>query len=448
MALRHYKGFERLYGIDRWYRQHFTGTGQFFVLVCVASGVLGFDTFRNLSYQIFCLALAFLLLSVLVSRFHPCRLSCARRLPAMATVGMPVKYSLRVNNVSGSTYSDLFVQERFKDQYPSVEEMRRYKKSEKRRENWFDALVGYPRWTRVLKQKAGAYPPRQTIAVLPPAQSVELSLSMTPVRRGYIRFEGLSIGRPGPTGLFRSVLRVEQGDTLLVLPKRYPVANLNLGGTRHHQQGGVAMSSSVGETGEFHGLREYQTGDPLRRIHWRSWARQGKPMVKTYEDEFFVRHALILDTYAAGTSHKVFEAAVSVAASIAVNVSDQESLLDLMFVEDKAYHFTSGRSVGDVQSMLEILACVQARTGRSVDSLEKLVMQHVAQLSSAVLVFLDWDESRQRLVEKIQAHGIEVRAVLVEQSQQALDVDFDSVTKQSIVRLDADQIEQGLRQLK
>jgi uncharacterized protein (DUF58 family) len=54
-----------------------------------------------------------------------------------------------------------------------------------------------------------------------------------------------------------------------------------------YQQGGVALASNVGQSDEFVALRDYRQGDPLRHIHWRSWARAGKPVVKEFEDEFF-----------------------------------------------------------------------------------------------------------------------------------------------------------------
>jgi uncharacterized protein (DUF58 family) len=57
------------------------------------------------------------------------------------------------------------------------------------------------------------------------------------------------------------------------------------------------MASNIGQSEEFVSLREYRRGDPPRHIHWRSWAKAGKPIVKEFEDEFFVRHALVLDTF-------------------------------------------------------------------------------------------------------------------------------------------------------
>ena len=64
-----------------------------------------------------------------------------------------------------------------------------------------------------------------------------------------------------------------------------------------YQEGGVALAANIGRSEEFVSLREYRHGDPVRHIHWRSWAKTGKPIVKEFEDEFFVRHALVLDTF-------------------------------------------------------------------------------------------------------------------------------------------------------
>src|SRR5204862_6450540 len=106
------------------------------------------------------------------------------------------------------------------------------------------------------------------------------------------------------------------------------------------QHGGVALASAIGESEEFVSLRDYRPGDPLRRIHWRSWAKAGKPVVKDFQDEFFVRHALILDTFTEPDDLAVFEEAVSVAASFACTVDTQESLLDLLFIGPQAFTFT------------------------------------------------------------------------------------------------------------
>ena len=178
--------------------------------------------------------------------------------------------------------------------------------------------------------------------------------------------------------------------SVLILPKRHAMPAFELPGTMKYQPGGVSLASSVGESEEFLALREYRPGDPLRRMHWKSFAKLGKPIVKEYQDEFFVRHALILDTFGGRATGRFFEEAVSVAASLAYTIRNQDSLLDLMFVGPQAYCFTSGRGVGHIEQILEILASVQVCREKTFESLEHLVLAHARGLSGCVCVFLAW----------------------------------------------------------
>src|SRR5437764_919378 len=129
--------------------------------------------------------------------------------------------------------------------------------------------VGHPRWTGLVARTRGA---EVTPTPLPPIAATgetEVSVELTPLRRGHVRFEGLTIARPDPLGLVQALMTIPLPQSLLVLPKRYPVRPIRLLGQRKYQPGGVALASSIGESDEFISLRDYRPGDPLRRIHWR-----------------------------------------------------------------------------------------------------------------------------------------------------------------------------------
>jgi uncharacterized protein (DUF58 family) len=174
------------------------------------------------------------------------------------------------------------------------------------------------------------------------------------------------------------------------------------------------MASHVGQSEDFVSLREYRSGDPVRHIHWRSWAKIGKPVVKEFEDEFFVRHALVLDTFAEPTQAALFEEAISVAASFACVLQTQESLLDLLFVGGQSYCFTAGRGLAHVDQLLEILASVRTCREQTFSELEKLVLNHVELVSGCVCVLLSWDEQRQRFVRQLRACGTEVLVLVIQ----------------------------------
>lgn len=166
------------------------------------------------------------------------------------------------------------------------------------------------------------------------------------------------------------------------------------------------MAGAVGDSEEFVAVRDYRPGDPLRRIHWAGWARAQRPVVKEFQEEFFVRHALVLDTFGGGPESDAFEGAVSIAASFASTVDQRDSLLDLMFVGDRAFTFTAGRGLAHAEQMLEILAGVDLHAAGRFESLEATVLKHCGAVSGCILVLLAWDEPRRRLRERLAARSV------------------------------------------
>ena len=276
-----------------------------------------------------------------------------------------------------------------------------------------------------------------------------MQLEITPLRRGLISFTGVTLARPDPIGLFRSFVKAPARQTLLVLPKRYLLPLMSLPGTQKYQEGGVAMAANIGRSDEFVALRDYRRGDPIRHIHWRSWAKTGKPIVKEFEDEFFTRHALVLDTFTEDPRGAAFEEAVSVAASFACSIQTQQSLLDLLFVGQQAYCFTSGRGLAHEDQMLEVLAAVRAYAGRSFASLEHLVLEHATVVSGCVFVLLAWDEPRRKLVRKLRQLGLPVLVLVVveKDSDEVLTPGPMQDAPENFHVLEAGKIEQGLGRL-
>jgi uncharacterized protein (DUF58 family) len=238
--------------------------------------------------------------------------------------------------------------------------------------------------------------------------------------------------------------------SVLILPKRYALPLIALPGTMKYQQGGVALASNVGQSDEFVALRDYRQGDPLRHIHWRSWARAGKPVVKEFEDEFFVRHALVLDTFTEHANSEAFEEAASVAASFACTIQTQESLLDLLFVGSESYCFTAGRGVAHGEQLLEILASVRPSPRGSFDKLEHLVLKHISKVTGCIFVLLAWDKQRRDLIQKVRTLGVPLLALVVVDAgvdQAPLIRPGDDRPERFFV-LECGKIEQGLAQLR
>jgi hypothetical protein len=114
----------------------------------------------------------------------------------------------------------------------------------------------------------------------------------------------------------------------------------------------------------------------------------------------------VLDTFGASVDTPNFEAAVSVAASFVAAVDTHEALLDLLFVEDRAYRLTAGRGVGQSIELLRVLAAVEPSPRRDFSLLAGHVLARAERLSACVLVLLGMDAERRDLVERLRRRGL------------------------------------------
>jgi uncharacterized protein (DUF58 family) len=405
---------------------------------------MGIDTENTVAYQAFT-PLLFLLVFAMVFSWHfRARFSIRRFLPRFGTAGRPLTYTVLLKNTSSRTQSDLVLFDDLTDPRPRFNEWKAVQLADEKRLRSFRIGKNRRRATplKVASIKSAAIPSVR------PGEETEVKIEVMPLKRGVLSFQSVTLARPDPFGLFRAFCKTQLASNLLVLPKRYPLPDFAMPGATRYQEGGVALASNVGQSEEFVALRDYRRGDPLRHIHWRSWAKAGKPIVKEFEDEFFVRHALVLDTFTSNPRSEAFEEAVSVAASFACTIPVQETLLDLLFVGSKAYCFTAVRGVAHGDQMLEILASVLPCADKPFQTLEHLVFNHVEQLSGCICVLLAWDAPRREFVKKLQSEGVPLLVLVVTEAGESGKIKTDSAHGPERFKvLEVGRIEDGLAAL-
>lgn len=412
-----YRGYRWISGFRYSVVRRFSRAGRFVFFLLVLAAALGADTNQTTAYQAFTFLLALVVVSlawVTCRAFRRDHFSARRQLPRFATAGSPVTYRVTVKNETARRQRNVSLLENLEDPRPSWNEFSAKPGAPARSlAGQLDELFGYTRWRKLIAKRQPAVIGEQLVPDLPPHSEADVRVEFTARRRGRVHFTGMTLARPDPLGLVRNHDRLALPQSLLVLPKRYILPRVELPGTCEYQPLGVALASSVGESDEFIALRDYRPGDPLRQIHWKSVAKTDRLVVRENEDEFFVRHALILDTFAAPEQEEAFEEAVSVAASFVCTLQTQESLLDLLFVGTEAYCFTAGRGVGHVDRMLEILAGVGMCGDKSITSLQSLVLRHAPLVSGCVCVFVAWDGPRRHIVESMKTLGVPLRVCVV-----------------------------------
>jgi uncharacterized protein (DUF58 family) len=379
----------------------------------LASGIFGVDIRQSMAFQIFTITASLILTSFLYSLSFRGQFKISRELPEFGTVHQAMRYKMKVYNLGKVSQNDLLLIDDLKTSFPDYEQFSTNRDPQDKNRNRFDRMIGYPRLVSLIRNLRGGTIQPQAIENIAGKDFRELNFELLPARRGYIHFSSTCVTRPDPFGLIRAIKKYEQKNKLLILPKTYRTPKIELKGLRKYQHGGMSQASVIGDSQEFMSLRDYRPGDPLRAIHWRSYAKTGSPVVKEFHDEFFVRQGLILDTFQEDKSNVAFEEAVSVAASFCLTLPGQDALLDLMFVGDQTYRFTSGRGLGQSENMLEVLACTEACNHNSFAKLHELIPAYSSETSGMICILLDWDRKRQELIEAIILAGIPIIVFLI-----------------------------------
>ena len=124
-----------------------------------------------------------------------------------------------------------------------------------------------------------AQPP--TVGDVPDEQPARIDVPFSTTRRGLLRPGQLRVSTEFPLGLFHAWSLVETTSRSLVYPAPVPGFPLPVGG----RAAGEARHDGGGGADDFAGLREYQPGDSLNRISWKTSARTEDLQAKEFHDE-------------------------------------------------------------------------------------------------------------------------------------------------------------------
>ncbi len=160
-------------------------------------------------------------------------------------------------------------------------------------------------------------------------------------RRGYHQIGPLVVETGDLFGLHRRYRVLTSPHFLLVYPAVVPLEGFELASRR--PIGEVRISHRLYEDPtRIAGVRRYEAGDPLNRVHWRATARTGQLQCKLYEPSCVVGATILLDFHQAAYDphHEPYrsELAVTTAASLANAVYEMDQQIGLV---------TNGRDAAD-----------------------------------------------------------------------------------------------------
>lgn len=166
---------------------------------------------------------------------------------------------------------------------------------------------------------------RLGVFLIPAEGEVRLEYVVQPNRRGYLQVGPTVVETGDLLGLFRRFKVAGDPCYVTVLPEIVAMSAFDVGSRR--PIGEVRIREHViDDPTRLRGIRQWQPGDPMRRVHWSATARTGVLHSKIYEPSSVIGATLILDMHESSNplsqEPRRLDLAVSAAASIATTLHD------------------------------------------------------------------------------------------------------------------------------
>jgi uncharacterized protein (DUF58 family) len=158
---------------------------------------------------------------------------------------------------------------------------------------------------------------RFVLPSLPAGETAKAAYRLPTNRRGRFHIGPLAVSASDPFGLARRTWTLTTPGEILVCPRVHDIlAPRQAGGRVVASVETVHARAQAADGEDFLTLREYEVGDDLRRVHWRSTARVGDLMIRQDEAQWRARAVVLLDTRSEAHDLRSFETAVEATASV------------------------------------------------------------------------------------------------------------------------------------
>lgn len=156
---------------------------------------------------------------------------------------------------------------------------------------------------------------------LEPGSEAAISYHRGGLRRGVFEAWPVYLYSEGLLGLARHCSRIQVSSPLTVLPSYVKLENFPIVDSSLRLIHAPWREPVRGDGLDFHGVRDFQPGDSLRHVHWRTTARRGKLAVKEFELDTRAPLIVSLDNRGGGDSPAAKLRLLDVQARLAASIA-------------------------------------------------------------------------------------------------------------------------------
>ncbi|MBU1852506.1 MAG: DUF58 domain-containing protein [Candidatus Omnitrophica bacterium] len=236
-------------------------------------------------------------------------------------------------------------------------------------------------------------------------------------KRGLHRFGPITIISQDALGFFKIKKILNVYSELLVYPNLFRIYAFPVLASGSVSWMGVETAKISGDSHEFFGVREYQRGDRMSRIHWPSTARHSRLIVKQFERNAVQEATIVIDLkkgHDIGTGKETtLEYSVKIVGSIVRHLMNEGVFVQILGYGKDAVMIPFGKGEDHMYKILEYLAKVRADGDLTLSqSLEEasFVTSH---RSTLITVMLDNDMDSLSSLVQFKVKGIKLIVVVL-----------------------------------
>ena len=241
-------------------------------------------------------------------------------------------------------------------------------------------------------------------------------VSVTAQRRGRFRLGPIVLRSGDPFGLFATVARVPADVLVLVYPRVLPLPYWQLPGS--FLEGNVLTGQrSLQSTSMVMGIRDYQPGDAVNRIHWPSSVRHRGLFVKEFELDKTADLWIYLDLerrwHRGEGERSTEERAVTVAASVVAKALHEHRNVGLITTGVRGELLHPDRGTKQFGKLMQYLAEVSVGGSRTIAEVMVETLPRIRRGASVLLITPSLDRSWVRPASTLRESAISTQAVLI-----------------------------------
>ncbi len=291
---------------------------------------------------------------------------------------------------------------------------------------------------------------KDCLALFGAAAEVALACQVEGARGSYV-LPAVALETRDPFGLLREGASLEAPQRLFILPQGAAAVPPALRMRRTRAYPGLITARKGGPGVEFHGLREYQTGDSWRWLNHRVNARQEAALfVNEFELERAVDAGIILDVRAATNllagRHSLLEHGVQAAATLADALLSYGNRVGLFIFGGSLNWTFPGSGKVQYEKILRALANAKVEQSQVFGRLERVPTRLFPSRSWLALISPLQREDRDSLL-ALRAHGYQVNVIIpdpVAYEMNALEAQAETALAWRLARLERDNLRSHL----